>query len=65
MSLIEIPPMTEPEIRALLANCEFGEALFEAMTVPEKQVPSPRDTARAKLEATLLQAQTASFARWN
>lgn len=63
--LIELPPMTEAEIRCLIANCDFGEIAFEAMTVPEQPLVSPRDTARAKLAATLLQIQTAQFARWN
>jgi len=57
--------MTEAEVRALIANCEFGEIAFEAMTVPERPLISATDTARAKLEATLLQIQTAQLARWN
>lgn len=57
-SLIEIPPMTEVEIRSLLANCEFGDAVFEAMTVSERGV-SPRDVARAKLEVALIRGHAA------
>lgn len=50
--LIQVPPMSEAEVRALIANCECGDATFEAMGVRER---TASDKARAKLELALIE----------